>query len=332
MVAPSIKTELIEVTKDFSAPCRFLFKLELQQPSGSFKLRGMSFLVEKSITEARAAGNQKIHVFTSSGGNAGIAAAYAAKFHGVQCTVVLPKTVKKASLEQLTALGAQTIVYGEHWGAADEYLRTVIMPKTEEEEKQLYCHPFDNETLWEGHAEMVDEIPQQLASMGIDPSKVKGFVCSCGGGGLYNGIVVGCRRNADFNNVPVLVLETNQTASFDAAVKANEVVVLPKIETLTSSLGSPYVAAQTFANYKSHPTTVRLLDDVDAAGGSVEYFDKYDTLVEPSCGVTISVASKHKDLLLAFGPLSPEDVVIFIVCGGTGISNEILQGYRELVK
>lgn len=330
MVAPSIKTLLVDVTNDFSAPCRFLFKLELQQPCGSFKLRGMSLLVHKSIADAKAAGKLNIHVFTSSGGNAGIAAAYAAKFHGIQCTVVLPETVKKTSLDQLAKLGAKTITFGKHWGAADEHLRTVIMPQTAKDESQLYCHPFDNEILWEGHADMVDELPEQLAALNIDPSRVKGFVCSCGGGGLYNGIVAGCRRNPALSNVPVLVVETNQTASFDAAVKADKVVVLPKIETIVTTLGSPFVSAQSLINYRSHPTTVRLLDDVDAAKGTVDYFDKYGTLVEPSCGITYAVASKHQDLLLVFGPLDPEDVVIFIICGGTGISDELLESYRAL--
>lgn len=331
MVAPSIKTSLVDVSDDFSGPCRFLFKLELQQPSGSFKLRGMSFLVHKSIADAKAAGKLNIHIFTSSGGNAGIAAAYAARFHGIQCTVVLPETSKKASLDQLAELGAQTRIIGEHWGAADEYLRNVLMPQTAADEAQIYCHPFDNDVLWEGHADMVDELPEQLAALNIDPSKVKGIVCSCGGGGLYNGIVAGCRRNSVLQNVPILVLETNQTASFDAAVKADKVVTLLKIETLTNTLGAPYVADQTLVNYKSHPTTVRLLDDLDAAQGLVDYYDRYGTLVEPSCGVTFAVASRKQELLLELGPLAPEDVVIFIVCGGTGISEELLQSYRDLL-
>lgn len=331
MVAPSIRTSLIDVTDVYNGPCRYLFKLELQQPSGSFKLRGMSFLVQESIQNAKATGKLNIHVYTSSGGNAGIAAAFAAKFHGIKCTVVLPQSVKKASLEQLTILGAKTIVYGEHWGAADEYLRTVVMPQTSVLESQIYCHPFDNELLWTGNGGMVDELSDQLATLGIDPEKVRGIVCSCGGGSLYNGLVAGLHRNRSLANVPVLVLETNQTASFAAAVKADKVVTLPKIETLTNSLGSPFVAEQTLANYKSHPTIVRLLDDTDAVKGALDYYDQYGAMVEPSCGVTIAVASRQQQLLQEFGPLKSDDVIIFIVCGGTGISEEVLQGYRQIV-
>ena len=96
----------------------------------------------------------------------------------------------------------------------------------------------------------------QLKDLNVDPVHVKGIVCSCGGGGLYNGLVAGCHRNPLLKDVPMLVLETFQTASFDAAIKANEIVALPKIETLVTTLGSPYVATQTLANYKSHKTSM----------------------------------------------------------------------------
>lgn len=331
MVAPAIKTELVDVTADFNADCRFLFKLEHQQPSGSFKLRGMSRLIEKSIADANATGKQNLHVFTSSGGNAGIAAAYASKFYGVPCTVVLPQTVKQTTLDQLSDLGASIMIFGEHWGAADEHLRNVVMPKTAKDEAQLYCHPFDNEILWEGHGDIVDEMVYQLKDLNVDPVHVKGIVCSCGGGGLYNGLVAGCHRNPLLKDVPMLVLETFQTASFDAAIKANEIVALPKIETLVTTLGSPYVATQTLANYKSHKTSVRLMDDLEAVEGTIEYFDKYGVLVEPSCGATVATATRKKDFLQVFGSLGAEDVIIFIICGGSATSVETLENYRNLL-
>ncbi|GEQ68821.1 hypothetical protein JCM33374_g2490 [Metschnikowia sp. JCM 33374] len=287
---PSIQTDLVEVTDTLASPCRFLYKKENQQPSGSFKLRGMSKLIAGSIEEAKAK-NRSVHVYSSSGGNAGLAAAYASKYHGVPCTVVLPKTSKSAALEKLRRLDAQVVVYGAHWGEADTYLKQQVMAKVPDDVEAVYCHPFDHQTLWSGHGELVDELVIQLGDMGIAYDKVKGIL----------------------------------------SVKAGKVVSLAKIDTVSTSLAAPFVAQKTLDNYNSHPTTVDLVDDLDAVDATVGYFDTFHEVIEPACGATVALSMKRQDLLKAFGPLRADDVVIFIVCGGSTVSPETMQQYREMV-
>lgn len=53
-------------------------------------------------------------------------------------------------------------------------------------------------------------------------------VLSVGGGGLLNGVVEGLRR-AGWDDVPVVAMETVGAHSLHAAVKAGELVTLPKI-------------------------------------------------------------------------------------------------------
>ncbi|OBA22457.1 tryptophan synthase beta subunit-like PLP-dependent enzyme [Metschnikowia bicuspidata var. bicuspidata NRRL YB-4993] len=330
MVLPSVHTELVDVSSSVDAPCRFLYKKENQQPSGSFKLRGMSRVITRKIEQARALGRD-VHVFSSSGGNAGLAAAYASEFHGVPCTVALPVTSKQTAIDKLKDLRAEVVVHGAHWGEADTYLTKVIIADLPPLVTPVYCHPFENDDLWDGHAEMVDEIPGQLRDLQIEASKVKGIVCSCGGGGLYNGIVSGLQRNQSLLAVPVLVIETKQTPSFKSAVEAGKVVTLSKIYTLATSLAAPYIAQRTLDNYSLHPTTVELLEDLEAVEATVAHYDKFRELIEPACGATVAVSTKRKDLLKAFGALAPEDVVIFIVCGGSTVSPETMESYRELL-
>lgn len=329
MVFPAIRTDLVEVTHELDAPCRFLYKKETQQPSGSFKLRGMSKLIDQNIREAGAG---SVEVYTSSGGNAGLAAAYASKQHGVPCTVVLPMTAKKAALDKLEALGATVHVHGAHWGEADSYLKNTIIPAAGPQTRAVYCHPFDDKVLHEGHADMVDEIAEQLESLNVKASKIKGVVCSCGGGGLYNGVVTGLRRHKALENVPVLVIETNQTPTLAETVKADKLIVLSKIDTLSTSLAAPFVAASTFDNYKSHPSTIALVDDLDAVRATVDHYDTFGEIIEPACGATVAISTHYRSLLDSFGALAPEDVVIFIVCGGATVSPETLQQYREILE
>lgn len=334
MVAPSINTTLVDVSSKYPGPCRFLFKNELEQPSGSFKLRGMSKLIDSAVEKAKREGLSNVQIYTSSGGNAGIAAAYASRYHNLPCTVVLPVTVKKAALDVLTSLGATLVIHGAHWGEADTYLKEEVMKKDQESRPDLiavYCHPFDNEILWDGHADIIDDLETQLRELEVNPSNVKGIVCSCGGGGLYNGIVTGLKRSAKLSKVPVLVVETNQTPAFYESVDAGKPIVLEKVVTLSSSLGSPYISDKTWEFYKSHSTFVDTLDDLDAAQGTIDYYDDFGVYVEPACGVTVAVAQRKQELLSVFGELGPEDVIVFIVCGGSGVLAQTLASYRELV-
>lgn len=117
MNLPSVKTSFVEATNQLNnPPCRIFFKNELEQPSGSFKLRGIGNLVATRIQEAEELGKNKIIVFSSSGGNAGLAAAYAAKYYKVECTVVLPEVTKPEVVDKLRGLGLMlffTVLIGE---------------------------------------------------------------------------------------------------------------------------------------------------------------------------------------------------------------------------
>ncbi|CAD1811326.1 Pyridoxal-phosphate dependent enzyme family protein [Candida parapsilosis] len=326
MNLPSVKTSFVEATNQLNnPPCRIFFKNELEQPSGSFKLRGIGNLVATRIQEAEELGKNKIIVFSSSGGNAGLAAAYAAKYYKVECTVVLPEVTKPEVVDKLKGLGANAILHGAHWGEADTYLREVVIKRIKDDEYAVYCHPFDDPVVWKGHAQIVNEILEEQQLPNFD--KVKGIVCSVGGGGLYNGIVEGARSYG----IPVLAMETAQAPTFHETVEADKITHLKTVKTIASSLGSPYLSAKSFENYKSHPTHLGLIDDLDAVQGSIDLFEKFNYLVEPACGASVATVFKKQALLQKFGDLKPDDIIIIVVCGGAGVNEKIIERYRKLV-
>ncbi|KAK6459652.1 tryptophan synthase beta subunit-like PLP-dependent enzyme [Scheffersomyces xylosifermentans] len=329
---PSVKTSLIEITKKLAKepPCRIFLKCEYEQPSGSFKLRGMGHLIGTSLEEASKSG-KKIEVFSSSGGNAGLAAAYASKHYGFPCTVVLPVSSKPVVIEKLEGLGAKVVVHGKHWGEADGYLRDDVIKHLDDSIYPVYCHPFEHPLLWDGHGKFIDEIVEEKQLTPEELSKVKGVVCSVGGGGLYNGVVNGLERNEELKDVPVLAIETHQTPTFKVAVEAGKVVHLNEINTLSTSLGSPYVSEKSLSNYKSHKTSLEVIDDLDAVKGMIDFYDLTGNLTEPACGASLSVAFDKIQLLKDFGELEKDDIVIIVACGGSGVSASTLEDYRKLV-
>src|SRR5688572_31187653 len=99
---------------------RVLLKMDCFQPVGSFKIRGIGALCEQAVASG------KTHLISSSGGNAGYAAAYAGKQLGVKVTVVVPATTSETTKQRILAQDAEIIVRGAMWAEADAYARELV--------------------------------------------------------------------------------------------------------------------------------------------------------------------------------------------------------------
>ncbi|KAL4839942.1 hypothetical protein H8958_012005 [Nasalis larvatus] len=93
-------------------------KCENVQPSGSFKIRGIGHFCQEMAKKGCR------HLVCSSGGNAGIAAAYAARKLGVPATVVLPESTSLQVVQRLQGEGAEVQLTGK--GLAKLRLRDTV--------------------------------------------------------------------------------------------------------------------------------------------------------------------------------------------------------------
>ncbi|CAN6595375.1 L-threo-3-hydroxyaspartate ammonia-lyase [Trichomonascus vanleenenianus] len=280
-------------------------KLENTQPSGSFKSRGISELIRRALVESSGA---RVHVYSSSGGNAGLAAATAAAFYGVPCTVVVPESTKQAMRERITKAGASLVVHGAHWAMADEHMRG-MMALAAGDEVAVYAHPFDDPVIWEGHSSLVEELP----------FKPDAIVVSCGGGGLYNGVKLGlANRGWDSK---VLVVETKGAATLNKTLEAGKIIRLDKIDTIATSLGSVYVTDKTLEyalDTKGGITDSVVIEDSDAMNAVIQFASDHKMLVEPACGASLALG--YSESLHPY--LEGLDSIVIVVCGGSSISIE----------
>jgi L-serine/L-threonine ammonia-lyase len=214
-------------------------KMDAHQPTGSFKIRGIGLLCQR----LQAQGAERF--VCSSGGNAGLAAAYAARAIGAPMTVVLPSTTPNFMRERAAALGAQVLIEGDVWDAADT-LAQAIAGRGE----AAYVSPFNHPYLWEGHASLVDEI----AAAGPAPDAI---VVAVGGGGLMCGVAEGLERNG-LTDTAIIAVETAGAASLARSIEAGHAITLERIDTIASSLAARRVADAAFAARACvSPTTTR---------------------------------------------------------------------------
>lgn len=277
-------------------------KMEALQPPGSFKIRGIGH-----ASQMHAQRGAKRFV-SSSGGNAGMAVAYAGRVLNIPVTVVVPQTTTARAQELLRLENADVIVHGASWQEANELALSLVGPD------DAFLHPFDDPLLWTGHATMIDEV----ARAGVVPDAV---VLSVGGGGLLSGVAEGMARNG-WGHVPIIAVETNGAASLHAAMQAGHTVALDAITSIAGSLGAKRVCEQSLQYAQQRPVQSVLVSDASALDACERFLTDHRVLVEPACGASLALAYE------AHAALAPYKNVLFIVCGGATATVEQIRQWR----
>lgn len=287
----------------FTAPAgrQVWLKMEALQPSGSFKLRGIGHACSVHATRGAR------RIVSSSGGNAGLAAAYAARRLGLPALVVVPETTSERARALLAREGAQVLVQGISFQEANAHAQALLG------EGDAFIHPFDDPLLWEGHASMIDEV----AASGLRPDAV---VLAVGGGGLLAGAVAGLRRHG-WNEVPVIAVETEGADAYSRSLRAGAPVELPGIASIATSLGARMVSRHAFELAQTHPVVPVVVGDAQAVAACLRFMDDHRVVVEPACGAALAVAYEGHEALAA-----SRDVLV-IVCGGATATVAQLQAW-----
>ncbi|XP_053488353.1 serine dehydratase-like isoform X1 [Ictalurus furcatus] len=291
-------------------------KMESSQPSGSFKIRGIGHLIQQ------VAGSKSNGVICSSGGNAGLATAYAARKLNIPATIIVPSSSPKLVLEKLQDHGASVRVVGKVWDEANaEAVRLA------ESENLTLVPPFDHPLLWKGHSSLVHELKAVL------PCEPGAVVLCVGGGGLFCGVVQGLDE-VGWGHVPILCMETVGADCFNAAVKAGRLVTLPDITSEAKCLGAKTACSQAF-EYSKRPNVIsELVTDRQALQALELFLDEERVLVELACAASLAavysgVIQRLQDEGRLRKPLGP---LVVIVCGGSSINLAQLQHLRTVCK
>ena len=211
--------------------------------------------------------------------------------------------------------GATDVIQtGASWAEADKFLREELLAK---DQNGVYVPPFDHEDVWDGAATIVEELVEKPDAM----------ICSVGGGGLFCGVMRGLERR-DWGDVKVLALETRGAESLHQSLEKGELVRLEKITSIANSLGATRVAEKTFEYAQRKNVTSVVLEDREAVMGCWRLADDERFLLEPACGVNVAVCYDGR-LRKLLPELTAESKVVIVLCGGAGVTLEMLIEWRE---
>jgi L-serine/L-threonine ammonia-lyase len=133
----------------------------------------------------------------------------------VPVIIVVPETASKRARELMAREGAEVIIQGKSLSEANAFALSLVQPE------DAFLHPFDDPLIWTGHASIIDEV----VDTGPKPDVI---VLSVGGGGLLCGVIEGLNRN-EWQDVPIIAVETRGADSFAQALSAGALVELPRI-------------------------------------------------------------------------------------------------------
>ena len=170
---PVVRVDLAELDPAGTTLPTVTLKLEQLQCAGSFKARGA--FANLLLRDVPPAG-----VVAASGGNHGVAVAYAAHRRAVPAKIFVPSVSAPAKMARIRELGADLVVTGERYADA-----LAAAQDWEVRSGAMSVHAFDQRETLLGQGTLAIELAGQAPETG---SALDTVLVPVGGGGLIGGI------------------------------------------------------------------------------------------------------------------------------------------------
>jgi threonine dehydratase len=289
LIRPHIRrTPVMEIdAADFGLASRPLgLKLESFQHSGSFKVRGA--FANLLLRKVSAAG-----VVAASGGNHGVAVAYAAMRLGIKAKIFLPNVSSPAKMARIRDCGADLAIAGERYAdalaASEAWLaQSGAMP----------VHAFDQDETMLGQGTLAMELEQQAPA--IDT-----LLVAVGGGGLIAGIAAWYR-----GRIKVVGVEPFAAPTLTKALAAGHPVDAEAGGVAADSLAPRRVGERGFRIIKTYVAAVVLVSDEAIVQAQKALWHAVRIVAEPGGAAALAAL-----LCGAYQP-QPGERVAIVICGG----------------
>jgi len=232
-------------------------KLELLQHAGAFKTRGaFSNLLQRPVPPAG--------VVAASGGNHGVAVAYAAGRLGIRAKIFIPRVASAAKIERIREYGADLVVGGESYGEAlaesEEWTR---------KSEAMPIHAFDQEETILGAATLGLELEEQAPELDA-------VLVAVGGGGLLSGVASWYGRK-----VRLVAVEPEGAPTLRCALEAGRPVDAPVGSIAVDSLAPRRIGERNFPILRDTVAEVVLVSDDEIRAGQRRLWDLLRVVAEP---------------------------------------------------
>ena len=269
-----------------------IFKLELLQRAGSFKTRGaFANLLMRAVP---AAG-----VVAASGGNHGVAVAYAAQRLGKPARIFVPSVASPAKIARIRECGAELCVTGERYAdALAESERWAASTGA------LRVHAFDQPETLLGQGTLALELEEQVANLDT-------LLVAVGGGGLLGGIAAWYG-----GRIRLIGVEPEAAPTLTRALAAGHPVEAEAGGIAADSLAPRKVGELMFPLAQRYAERVLLVSDEDIRTAQRRLWDTLRIVTEPGAAAPFAALLSGR-----YEPRAGERVGIVLSGGNTTAVN-----------
>lgn len=267
------------------------FKLENQQHTGSFKLRGAANCLMSMPAEQRAKG-----CVAASSGNHGAAVAYAMRQLQTTGVIFVPEQTSTAKVDAIHSYGGDVRFFGSDGLDTEQHAREFAV-----EHGMYYISPYNDAAVIAGQGSCGIEIARQLP--GIDAAFI-----AVGGGGLISG--VGSVLKMHNPDVRLIGCQPEASAVMAKSIAVGHILDMPSEPTLSDgTAGGIEAGAMTFDLCCQLIDHFVLVSEPQIAAAMRQYMAAENHPIEGAAGVAIAAMLGGADDLQG-------KQIVAIVCGG----------------
>jgi threo-3-hydroxy-L-aspartate ammonia-lyase len=254
---------------DELAGAEVLLKAENLQRVGAFKYRGAFNAVSRLNDEQLRHG-----VAAYSSGNHAQAVALAAREHGADAVLVMPKDAPASKLAATAAYGAEIVTYDRYAGD-----REAIGRRLAEERGLTLIPPYDHEHVIAGQGTVGLELLEQAGPLDA-------IVVPIGGGGLAAGTATIAASLSPGTEVHGVEPEAGDDTK--RSLEAGRPVEIPTPRTIADGQGATTPGELTFPINRDLLAGVTLASDTEIVDAMRFLFERMQLVAEPSGAIALA--------------------------------------------
>lgn len=295
--ATHVLKSIIRPTQLIAAPsvrkgAEVYIKPENLQVTGSFKVRGASYMISQLSDEEKARG-----VIASSAGNHAQGVALAAKANGIKSVICLPAGAPISKVEATRSYGAEICLVP---GVYDDAYKMAL--KIRDERQMTFVHPFDHPLVMAGQGTIAIEMLQEVPDLDA-------IIVPVGGGGLISGIAYAAKQMNP--NIKVYGVQAAGAPSMVRSLAVGEILKLPYVSTIADGIAVKQSGTLTYAICRQYVDQVITVSDDEICAAILLLLEKHKLVAEGAGAISVAAAM--------FGDLPLEGKKVACVVSGGNI-------------
>ncbi len=251
------------------------FKCENFQKVGAFKYRGAS----NAILKLKERNNSIKAVATHSSGNHAQALALAARTHGLEAHIVMPKTAPIVKQNAVNGYGAKVYLCEPTLQAREDTLKDVV-----KQTNAYFVHPYNNYDIIEAQATAAKELIEKHSNLDY-------IIAPVGGGGLLSGTLLATHYFS--SKTKVIAAEPIGADDAFRSFKAKKFFPSENPNTIADGLLTS-LGDKTFPIIMDYLHDIYTVSDEEIIEAMKLIWERMKIIIEPSSAVVFAVVLKNR--------------------------------------